>query len=149
MLEEIFHEGFWKFPKYEDLYGKPCKRGWMAKVVFLIQMLPTFGGRYNRYFWDIRLKTLRVPNFNMLFQLVLNCFRVYRKLIAWSSHAKSLFNLSWAICKQFKPKKAPTKAYSIPRVQISPGNLTVLGLIKGSHIKPLKIGVYFTHRNGG
>ena len=23
---------------------------WMAKVVFLIQMLPTFGGRCNRYF---------------------------------------------------------------------------------------------------
>ena len=136
MLKEIFNEGFWKFPKYEDLCRKPCKRGWMAKVVFLIQMLPTFGGRCNRYFWDIRLKILRVPNFNMLFQLVLNCFRVYRKLITWSSHAKSLFNLFWAICKQFKPKKAPTKAYSIPRVQISPGNLTVLGLIKGATLSP-------------
>ena len=46
----------------------------MAKVVFLIQMLPTFGGRCNRYFWDIRLKILRLPNFNMLFQLVLTKF---------------------------------------------------------------------------
>ena len=27
----------------------------------------TFGGRCNRYFWDIRLKILRLHNFNMLF----------------------------------------------------------------------------------
>ena len=59
---------FWKFRNYKDLYGKPYKRDWMAKVVYLIQMLPTFSGRCNRYFWDIRLKLLRLPNFNMLFQ---------------------------------------------------------------------------------
>ena len=47
MLKAIFHEGLENF---EFLYGKPCKRDWMAKVVFLIQMLPTFGGRCNRYF---------------------------------------------------------------------------------------------------
>ena len=29
--------------------GKPCKHDLMGKVVFLIQMLLTFGGRYNRY----------------------------------------------------------------------------------------------------
>ena len=46
----------------------------MAKVVFLIQTLPTFGGHCNSYFWDIRLKILRLPNFNMLFQLVLTKF---------------------------------------------------------------------------
>ena len=57
-----------------DLYGKPCKCDWMAKVVFLKQMLPTFGGRCNRYFWDIGLKILRLPNFDMLFQLVLAKF---------------------------------------------------------------------------
>ena len=62
---------------YKNLYGKPCKRDWMAKVnCFLIQMLPTFGGRCIRYFWDIQLKMLRLPNFNMLFQLVLTkCFK--------------------------------------------------------------------------
>ena len=60
-----------KFRIYKDLYGKPCKRGWVAKVVFLIQMLLTFGGRCNRYFWDIRLKILWLRNFNMLSQLVL------------------------------------------------------------------------------
>ena len=53
------------------MYRKPCKRDWVAKVVFLIQMLLTFGGRCNRYFWDIRLNILRSLNFNMLFQLVL------------------------------------------------------------------------------
>ena len=53
------------------MYGRPCKRDWMTKVVFLIQILLTFGGRCNRYFWNIRLKILRLPNFNMLFQLVL------------------------------------------------------------------------------
>ena len=48
----------------------------MAKVVFLIQMLPTFGDRCNRYFgeFDIRLKILRLPNFIMLFKLVLTKF---------------------------------------------------------------------------
>ena len=72
----------------------------VAKVVFLIQMFLTFGGRYNRYFWDTRLKMLRLVNFNMLFELVLtkfskvNCFRVYRKLVTWSSHAKSLYEVT-------------------------------------------------------
>ena len=47
--------------------------GWQ-KLSFLKQMLLTFGGRYNRYFWDIRLKILKLPNFNMLFQLVLTKF---------------------------------------------------------------------------
>ena len=40
-------------------------------VVVLIQMLLTFGGRYNRYFRDTWLKILRFLNFNLLFQLVL------------------------------------------------------------------------------
>ena len=62
------------FRIYKDLYGKPCKRDRVAKVVFLIQMLLTFGSRCNRCVWDIRLKMLRLPNFNMLFQLVLTKF---------------------------------------------------------------------------
>ena len=56
------------------MYGKPCKPVWVAKVVFLIQILLTFGGRCNRYLWDIRLKMLRLPNFNTLFQLALTKF---------------------------------------------------------------------------
>ena len=46
----------------------------MAKVVFLIQMLQTFGGRCNRFFRDIRLTILRLPIFNLLFQPVLTKF---------------------------------------------------------------------------
>ena len=36
-LKEMFHE------IHKDLYGKPLKRDWVVKVVFLIQTLPTFG----------------------------------------------------------------------------------------------------------
>ena len=47
----------------------------MAKVVsHTVQMLPTFGCRCNRCLWDIRLKILRLPEFNMLFQPVLTKF---------------------------------------------------------------------------
>ena len=35
---------------YKDLYGKPCKRDWVGKAVFLLQMLLTFDGRCNRCF---------------------------------------------------------------------------------------------------
>ena len=37
-------------------------------------MFLTFGGRYNRYFCDTRLKMLILVNFNMPFQLVLTKF---------------------------------------------------------------------------
>ena len=47
----------------------------MAKVVsHTVQMLATFGCRCNRCFWDTRPKILRLPEFNMLFQLVLTKF---------------------------------------------------------------------------
>ena len=49
--KEIFHDSFIEnFKIYKDLYGRPCKLDWMAKVVFLIQMLLIFGGLCNRYF---------------------------------------------------------------------------------------------------
>ena len=69
-------------------------QAWLGgKVVFLIQMLLTFGRRGYRYFWDVRLTIVR---FNMLFQPVLTKFfksepfscLIYRKLItcphAWA-----------------------------------------------------------------
>ena len=74
MLKEVFHDSFDNFEITRICMENSCKRDWMTKVVFLIQMLLTFGGRCNRYFWDIRLKILRFPNFNMLFQLVLTKF---------------------------------------------------------------------------
>ena len=55
----------------KELYGKSFKRGWVASFVFLIQLLLIFGGHCNLYFWDERLKIYRMPNFNMLFQLML------------------------------------------------------------------------------
>ena len=42
ILDEILPESFENFK-----ITRICR---MAKVVFLIQMLPTFGGRWNRYF---------------------------------------------------------------------------------------------------
>ena len=83
MLRECFMAGL-KISKLQGFVLKSMQ-GWLdGKVIFPIQMLPTFGGRCNRYFWDVRLKIFRLPNFNMLFQLVLtklSCFRIYRK---WS-----------------------------------------------------------------
>ena len=45
MLKEIFHDSFEKLEIYKDFYGKLCIRDCVAKVVFLIQVLLTFGGR--------------------------------------------------------------------------------------------------------
>ena len=62
------------------MYGKPCKGDWLAKVVFLMQMLPTFSGHCNRYFGDIQLKILRLPNSNVVFPLVLTKFSKHELL---------------------------------------------------------------------
>ena len=78
MLKEIFQDSFENFEIYKDVYGRPCKRDWMAKVVFLIQMFLTLGGRCNLYFWDIRLKILKLPNFNMLFLSFPRCYNVFK-----------------------------------------------------------------------
>ena len=56
------------------LYGKPVKRDWVEKIVFPIQILLIFDGRWIRYFWDVRLKIYRLPILNMLFQFVLTPF---------------------------------------------------------------------------
>ena len=96
MLKEIFHDSL-KISKFTriSMENHSSMTGWQ-KIFFLIQILLIFGGRCNRYFWDIRLKIDRLPNFNMLFQLVLtnfskaNCFRFNRKLITWSTNAKGL-----------------------------------------------------------
>ena len=56
---------------FKDLYGNPYKCDWVPKVVFLIQILLSFNCCCDCYFRNIRLKILRLPNFNMFFQLVL------------------------------------------------------------------------------
>ena len=52
MLKEIFHDSFENFEItricMENYTRVICD--WMAKGVYLIQILPTFGGRCNRYF---------------------------------------------------------------------------------------------------
>ena len=39
---------------YKDLYGKQFKRDWVAKVVFLIQILPTFGRLFTVPYFPVR-----------------------------------------------------------------------------------------------
>ena len=75
MLKEIFHDSFENFEITRNcMENHTSAPEWTAKVVFLVQMLPTFSGRCNHYFGDIRLKILRLPIFNMLFQMVLTKF---------------------------------------------------------------------------
>ena len=81
---------------YKDLYGKPFKRDWVARVVFLKQILLFLGGHCSCSFWDIRLKIHSSLNINLLFQFLLenfpeaNYFHVYRRLITWPTIANHL-----------------------------------------------------------
>ena len=48
---------------------------WWLKLFFSYKIMHlTSGGRCNHFFWDIRLKILRLPYFNMLFQHMLTKF---------------------------------------------------------------------------
>ena len=76
MLKEIFHSSF-ESSEITRIFieNHASVNGWMdGKSCFLMQTPPTFGGRCNHYFWGIRRRILRLPNFNMLFQLVLTKF---------------------------------------------------------------------------
>ena len=65
MLKEIFHESFENFEITRICMENRASVTGGQKVFFwLIQMLPTFDGHCNRYFWVIRLKILRIPNLN-------------------------------------------------------------------------------------
>ena len=81
---------------YKDLYGKPFKRDWVARVVFLKQILLFLGSYCSCSFWDIRLKIHSSLNINLLFQFLLenfpeaNYFHVYRRLITWPTIANRL-----------------------------------------------------------
>ena len=73
---------FENFKTYKDLNGKPLKHDWVARVVILIQIHLIFSGRYNPYFWDIRLKIYRLPN-NIVFQLMLTKFFKGKLFLCW------------------------------------------------------------------
>ena len=88
LMLKIFHETFENF----ETTNHASKTGWQTLF---------FSYKCFKLWQPLQLLLLRCmaensPNFNMLFQLVLtkffkvNCFLVYRKLIMWSSHAKSL-----------------------------------------------------------
>ena len=60
---------------YKDLYGKPLKSDWVARVVFLKQILLFLGRHCSCSFWDIRLKIHSSLNINLLFQFLLENFQ--------------------------------------------------------------------------
>ena len=68
ILNEIFHHSL-KISKFTRI----CEEN-HSKVVFLIQILLIFDDRCNRCFWDTRLKMYRLPNFNLLLQLMVTKF---------------------------------------------------------------------------
>ena len=112
LLKEIFHESFENFETTRICVENHASvTGWQ-KLLLLIQiiMLPTFGGLCNRYFWDIRLKMLRLLNFKMVFQLVLRKF--------FKSEVFFVFTESWSRdqvtqraywCKEFQKQPHPDK----------------------------------------
>ena len=72
MLKQIFQ--FENFEIYKDLYGKPLKPDRVTKVVFLMHTSFQFSTAVAISTFEIlhkRLKIFRLPNFNILFQLVL------------------------------------------------------------------------------
>ena len=88
---------FKNFRIYKDLYGKPCQHDWVGKVVFLIQLPLTFSAvtiaTFEIHKWNFSGCLILICSFSLCYQNFskVNCFLVYRKLITWSSHARSLF----------------------------------------------------------
>ena len=66
--------------QFDSLYEKPLNRVWVARVVFPIQILLSFGGRCNRYFSVKRLQIYWLLNL-MLFQFLLKSF-LYQELFS-------------------------------------------------------------------
>jgi len=87
MLKEIFHDSFENFEIYKDLYGKLCIRDCVAKVVFLIQVLLTFGGRSGFLIL-------------MFFQLVLTKFfkRELFSFLAKVDHVITVMQMAYSLC---------------------------------------------------
>ena len=72
------------FEQFENFeFARICLENHSSITGWQKLFLVIFDGHCNPYFWDIWLKVYSLPNFNMLFQLVLTSymFHVYRKLI--------------------------------------------------------------------
>ena len=105
----------------------------MARVVFLIQILLIFGCRCNRYFWDIGLKIHRLPNVNMLFQLVqtqffkselFSCLPKDDHVINWCKRLISSSSRGSELCKsgiKFPASRALFLACFLPCTSCSRG----------------------------
>ena len=76
---------FKNFRIYKDLYRKLLKRDWVARVVSLIQILLIFGGRWNRYFWDIWLKIYMLPGADYLIVIVIGSWCYLILICSFSS----------------------------------------------------------------
>ena len=75
MLKQIFQ--FENFEIYKDLYGKPLMPDRVTEVVFLMHTSFQFSTAVAIATFEIlykRLKIYRLPNFNILFELVLTKF---------------------------------------------------------------------------
>lgn len=87
MRKEIFHDSFKNFKITRICVENHASvTGWQ-KLLYLIQILPTFGGHCNRDFWDLRLKILRLPYFNILFECANKIFQKWTVFVfteSWS-----------------------------------------------------------------
>ena len=133
-------------------------QGWPdGKSCFSHSKPPTFGGRCNRYFWDIGLNILRLPNFNMVFQLVLTKFfkrelfsclpNVYHVIksckepityfVIYATHAKKVMKVENLVCPL---KPIPQKrSWYIDMLESQPLSTTIQQLISAPWYKTVSL----------
>ena len=75
VLKEIFHNSL-QISKFTMICMENLSNMTRWQKLFLVQILLNFDGHCNCYFWEIRLKSYSLPNFNMLFQ---------KTLLIWST----------------------------------------------------------------
>ena len=69
-----------KISKIQGFVWKTLKRGWMAKVVFLIQMLPIFGGPLQSLLLRYTAENSQVANFNTALSACANKIELFSHL---------------------------------------------------------------------
>ena len=129
MLKERFNDS-WKILEFTwiCMENHASVTGWQK----LFTSHKCFRGSCNRYYWCIRLKILRLPNFNMLFQLVLTkffiselflCLPKVGHVIKWCKEPipivpippRAFVILFWKCCKC--PTLGPGSSYNNPTVR--------------------------------
>ena len=139
-------------------FVRKTMQGWPdSKSCFSHSKPPTFGGRCNRYFWDIGLNILRLPNFNMVFQLVLTKFfkrelflclpNVYHVIksckepityfVIYATHAKKVMKVENLVCPL---KPTPQKrSWYIDMLESQPWSTTIQQLISAPWYKTVSL----------